>query len=65
MSSLYTHDINPLSVAWIANIFPHSEGCLSYCLWLPLLHKKLFKIRSHLFSCIFTTLGGESKNILL
>ena len=42
MSSLYIHDINPLSVAWIANIFPHSEGCLSYCLCFPLLHKFFF-----------------------
>ena len=28
MSCLYILKINPLSVAWFANIFSHSEGCL-------------------------------------
>ena len=28
MSCLYILEINPLSVASFANIFPHSEGCL-------------------------------------
>ena len=30
MSCLYILEINPLSVASFANIFPHSEGCLVY-----------------------------------
>ena len=28
MSCLHILEINPLSVAWFANIFSHSEGCL-------------------------------------
>ena len=38
----------------------------SFCLWFPLLCKKLFSlIRSHLFVFIFITLGGRSEKILL
>ena len=39
ISSLNTLDINPLSVISLANIFPHSVGCLLSLPWLPLLCK--------------------------
>ena len=39
MSCLYILEINPLSVVLFAIIFSHSEGCLSPCLYCPLLCK--------------------------
>jgi len=39
MSYLYILEIKPLSVALFANIFSHSVGCFSFCVWFPLLHK--------------------------
>ena len=36
MSCLYILEINPFSVPSFANIFSHSESCLSSCLWFPL-----------------------------
>ena len=36
---LYNLEINPLLVALFVNIFSHSEVCLSFCLWFPLLCK--------------------------
>ena len=52
-------EINPLSVASFAIIFPHSEGCLftmfvvSFAVW-----KLLSLMRSHLFIFISITLVG-------
>ena len=41
MSCLCTFEINSFSVASIAVIFSHSEGCLSPCLYCPLLCKSV------------------------
>ena len=41
MSCLYILEIKPLSVISFANIFSQSVGCLSFCLWFPLLCKSL------------------------
>ena len=68
MSCWYILEINPLSVASFANIFSHSEGCLSIMLMVSFaVQKFLSLIRSHLsiFVFIFITLGGGSKEILL
>ena len=66
MSCLYILEINPLSVASLANIFSHSEGCLFVLFMVSFAVQKLL-IRSHLFIFvfIFITLGGGSKKILL
>ena len=42
-SYLYILEINPLPVASFANIFSHSQCCLLFCLWFPLLCKS-FKV---------------------
>ena len=68
MSSLYSLEINPLSVASFVNIFSHSEGCLFILFMVSFAVQKLLSlIRSHLFIFvfIFITLGGGSKKILL
>ena len=64
MSCLYILEINPLSVASFANIFPHSEGCLFILFMVSFAVEKTFSlIRSHLFifGFGFITLGGGSK----
>jgi len=61
-------EINPLSLASLANIFSHSEGCLFVLFMVSFAVQKLLSlIRSCLFIFvfIFITLGGGSKNILL
>ena len=68
MSRLCILEINPLSVASVANIFSHSVGCLFVLFMVSSAVQKLWSlIRSHLFIFvfIFITLGGESKKILL
>ena len=62
-SCLYIFEINSLSVALVAIIFPHSEGCLFTWLIVSFVVQKLLSlIRSHLFIFAFIsiTLGGES-----
>ena len=61
-------EINPLSLASLANIFSHSEGCLFDLFMVSFAVQKLLSlIRSCLFIFvfIFITLGGGSKKILL
>ena len=60
-SCLYIFEINSLSVASLAIIFSHSEGCLFTFLIVSFIVQKLLSfIRSHLFIFAFTsiTLGG-------
>ena len=66
MSYLYILEINPLSIALLANIFSHSEGCflIFFMVSFPV-QKLLSLIRSHLLIFLFITLGGGSKKILL
>ena len=65
MSGFYFLEINHLSVASLANIFSHSEGCLFIVLWFPLLCKKLLSlIRSHLFIFVFISFRRKIKKIL-
>ena len=62
-SCLYIFEINSLSVASFAIIFPHSEGCLFTLLIVSFVVQKLLGlIRSHLciFAFISITLGGGS-----
>ena len=62
-SCLYIFEINSLSVALFAVIFPHSEGCLSTLLIVSFIGQKLLSlIRSHLFIFAFISsiLGGGS-----
>ena len=64
MSCLYVLEINPLSVASLANICSHSEGCLFILFRVSFVVQKLLSfIRSHLFIFVFIliTLGGGSK----
>ena len=68
MSCLYILEINPLSVDSFADIFSHSEGCLSILFIVSFVVQKLLSfIRSHLFIFVFISisLGGGSKKILL
>ena len=63
MSCLYISEINSLSAASFAIIFPHSEGCLFTLLIVSFVVQKLLSlIRSHLFIFAFIsiTLGGGS-----
>jgi len=63
MSCLYIFEINSLSVASLAIIFSHSEGCLFNLLIVSFVVQKLLHlIRSHLFIFAFIpiTLGGGS-----
>ena len=54
MSCLYILEINPLSVASLAIIFSHSEGCLFTLLIVSFSVQKLLSlIRSHLFTFFF------------
>ena len=54
MSLLYIFEINSLSVASIAIIFSHSEGCLFTLLIVSFVVQKLLSlIRSHLFIFAF------------
>ena len=58
MSSFYILGINPLSVAWFANIFSHSEGCLFILFMVSFAVQKLLSfIRSHLFILFFVFWG--------
>ena len=60
--------INPLSVASFANIFSHSDQCLSLLFMISFAVQKLLSLpRSHLFifAFLFIALGGGSKKILL
>ena len=68
MSCLYILEINHLSVASLANIFSHTEGCFFVLFMVSFAVQKLLSfIRSHLFIFVFVSisLGGESKRILL
>ena len=67
LSSLYSLEINPLSVAWFANIFFHHKGCPFFFMVFFASKKLLILIRSHLsiVAFIFITSGGRSKKILL
>ena len=61
-------EINPLSVASLANIFPHSVGYLFILFVVSFAVQKLMRlIRSHLFIFIFIsiTLGDGSQKIFL
>ena len=63
MSCLYIFEIISLSVASLAIIFSHSEGCLFTLLIVSFIVQKLLSlIRSHLliFAFISITLGGGS-----
>ena len=61
MSCLYILKINPLSVVSFVIIFSHSGGCLFTLLIVSSAVQKLLSlIRSHLFTCVFITLGGGS-----
>ena len=60
---MYIFEINYLSVASLAIIFSHSEGCLFTLLRVSFLVQKLLSlIRSHLFVFAFISniLGGGS-----
>ena len=68
MSCLCLLEIKPLSVASFANIFSHSEGCLSILFMTSFAVQKLLSLSmSHLFifGVVFITLGDGSKRILL
>ena len=67
-SCLYIFEINSLSVASLAMIFSHSEGCLFTLLIVYFVVQKLLSlIRSRLFIFAFIsiTLGGGSERLLL
>ena len=68
ISYLYILEINSLSVASLAIIFSHSEGCL-FTLFVVSFAVQTFLslIRSHLLIFVFIsiTLGGGSKKTLL
>ena len=60
-SCLCIFEINSLSVASFAIIFPHSEGSLFTLLIVSFIVQKLLSlIRSHLFIFAFITLGDGS-----
>ena len=68
MSCLYILEINPLSVALLANTFSHSEGCLFVLFMVSFDVQELLSFfGSHLFTFVFISLslGGGSKRILL
>ena len=57
MSCLYILEINPLSVASVAIIFSHSEGCLFTLLIVSFAVQKLLSlIRSHSFTFVLILL---------
>ena len=54
MTCLYILEINPLSVASLANIFSHSEGYLFVLFMVSFIVQKLLSlIRSHLLIFVF------------
>ena len=56
-------EINPLSLASLANIFSRSEGCLFVLFMVSFALQKLLSL---IRSCLLIfVLGGRSKNILL
>ena len=60
MSRLCILEINPLSVASVANFFYHSVGCLFVLLVSFAVQKLLSLIRSHLFIFAFVSFAlGE------
>ena len=68
MSYLYLLEIKLLSVASFANIFSHSESCLSILFMASFAVQKLLSLSmSHLLilGFVFITLGDGSKRILL
>ena len=68
LSCFYILEINPLSVAWFANLSSHPKGCLFIFFMVFFASQKLLNlIRSHLFifAFVFITLGGRWKKILL
>ena len=68
MSCLCILEINPLSVASLANIFSHTVGCLFILFMVSFAVQKLLSfIRYRLFIFVFISisLGGGSKRILL
>ena len=50
MSCLYILKINPLSVASVANIFSHSEGCLFILFMISFAVQKLLSLIRSIFS---------------
>ena len=68
MCCLSILEINRLSVASLASIFSHSEGCLLVLFMVSFaVQNRLSFIRSHLFIFVFISisLGAGSKRILL
>ena len=68
MTPLYIFEINPMSVASLAIIFSHSEGCLFNFLTVSFFVQKLLSlIRSYsfIFAFISITLESGSQRILL
>ena len=58
MSCLYILEINTLSVASLANIFSHSEGCLFVLFMVSFAVQKLLSfIRFHLFIFVFISIS--------
>ena len=57
MIYLYILEIRPLSVASFVNIFSHSVGFLFILFMVPLLHKNLHLIKSHLFIFVFMSIA--------
>ena len=49
MSCLYILEINPLSAVSFANIFSHSEGRPSFCLWFPFAVQKFLSLNRQSF----------------
>ena len=58
-------EINPLSIAYFANIFSHSEDCVFILFMVSFAAQKILSlIRSHLFLFLISiSLGGGSKRI--
>ena len=69
ISCLYILEINPLSIASFANIFSHSEGCLSVLFMVSFPVQKLLSfIRSHLFIFVFISISvgdGSKKDLAM
>ena len=60
MNWLCILEINPLSVALLAIIFSHSEGCLFTLFMVSFAVQKLLSlIRSHLFIFVFISITLE------
>ena len=65
MSYLCNLEINPLSVASLANIPPHSVGCLLILFMVSFSVQKLLSSHLFIFALVSITLGDESTKILL